>query len=89
MYEKSDCFDLNLKYFLGSECKDNCYGFYQIELEENLNKYIKCFESLDEALSDDNVKFCDISQKNVGKNFLMMIHIISIQYLVILIQNTN
>ena len=67
--KKSDCFDLNLKYFLGSECKDNCYGFYQIELEENLNKYIKCFETLDDALKDDIVKFCDISQKKCWKEF--------------------
>ena len=66
---KSTCIDKNLKYFIDLECKNNCNGFYQIELTEGSYNYIRCFETLEDALNNGNVQFCDKSQKKCWKDF--------------------
>ena len=66
----SDCVsNLHKIYLLGDECKDNCNGYYQFETSSSEVHYIKCFDTLTEALSDDNVKFYDATQKKCWKNF--------------------
>ena len=70
--KKIDCINKHFKYFLDSECKDNCEGYYQIELTEtgtNSYTYIKCFSTLNEALNNENVIFCDNNLKKCWKEF--------------------
>ena len=70
MYNYFDCVsNLHKIYLLGDECKDNCNGYYQFETSSSEVHYIKCFDTLTEALSDDNVKFYDATQKKCWKNF--------------------
>ena len=38
---KSTCIDINYKYFIDLECKEDCNGFYQIELTEGSYNYIR------------------------------------------------
>ena len=60
----------HLKYFFGYECRDNCDGYFQIELIEGSLIFIKCYASLNDALADTaRVKFCDISQKKCWSKF--------------------
>ena len=64
----NNCIDtLNKKYLVGKECTDSCDGYYQVEVvlsNTPFKTYIKCFETLNEALNDGvGVKYCDISQK--------------------------
>ena len=66
---KSTCIDINYKYFIDLECKEDCNGFYQIELTEGSYNYIRCFETLEDALNNGNVQFCDKSQKKCWKDF--------------------
>ena len=71
---KNDCINiLKYKYIFEDECRMNCDDFYKIEYEDEETptlKYIKCFDTLEAALSDSyNVKFCDKYQKKCWKNF--------------------
>ena len=68
---KSDCVNnLKYNYILGYECRISCDGYYKFEYTESSLTYIKCFETLEDALSDSyHVKFCDTIQKKCWKNF--------------------
>ena len=61
---------LNYKYFVKNECRDNCNGYYQREYTESSSlKYFICYETLNEALIDVNVNYCDKHQKKCWKDF--------------------
>ena len=66
---KSDCVNqLHLTYFYGDECRNNCDGYYQMEIKTPFI-YIRCYISLDEAFLDYDVKYCDISQRKCWSSF--------------------
>ena len=71
----SDCYSdtISKKYFLNCECKDNCYEYYKRGVPEttlhNQYTYIMCYDTLDDAFADDDVKFCDTFQKTCWKDF--------------------
>ena len=67
---KYDCINnKHYRYFIGEECLDNCIGYYQLEITESTPSYIQCFDSLESALSNVNVKFCDTNRKKCWKIF--------------------
>ena len=59
---------LHKNYLINDECKDNCEGYYQIEITTDIT-YIKCFPTLDEALTDSYVNFCDTNQRKCWTTF--------------------
>ena len=67
----SDCVTNNKKYILNKECRDNCDGYYQLEIIEATHSYIKCYETLNTILSDEsaNVKFCDTKLRRCWVSF--------------------
>ena len=58
--------NIQYKYFLGTECKDSCDGYYKLEVTDtvkNLN-YTKCFDSITDVLKPGNgVKAYNIRNK--------------------------
>ena len=59
---QSYCINNGLKYFIGQECRDSCPNYFQIELTESSFNIIRCYSTLNDALTDIiYVKFCDLS----------------------------
>ena len=68
-----DCVGKNKNYIINKECKDNCDGYYQIEIEiegtSTTLSYFKCFETSNKAFADSNVKFCDTQLRKCWTSF--------------------
>ena len=76
---ESECLTKKYKYFFYSlnqneiECKESCDGYYKIELlkdeTDSTSKFIKCFDTIETALSDVDVNYCNKYSKQCWKNY--------------------
>ena len=59
-----DCINNNYKYLIGAECRDNCDGYFKLELKTNDGKfYYECHDTLQKALSLSGILYYNIKSK--------------------------
>ena len=56
----TNCNDMNYKYIIGEECRDNCDGYFKLKVADGLTK---CFSTLSKALEDIDVNYYNLKSK--------------------------
>ena len=65
---KSECKTNSFNYIYGKECTNNCDGYYQL-MDVGNSEPIECYNTLQSALSDDDIIYYDTTLKKVWKDY--------------------